>query len=332
MGMATDEKRKRVASKRYEGSLTGSEHGKRIEKEIKDSNKKRKRKSKCIVEPSSKINKDLDVGMKFELFWEPTQSWSSSEIKWNWNDGSYVIQCEDDINDTPLTYYINQYKYRYDVDLDDDESEKSKLPPKKKRKSKEKKSKSEKKKKVKKEKQAKPEKAKVTTRKPRTKKRPKKKTIKKKIVIRKEPNYSRLRIEKLFDDEKDAIEGIENSFMDFDDKVNELYGLRRSALDSFRAVNISDERLLKRLFLNKKKVPNPWLNWSVNVKTNCLDLAIKKNDYSMCQILLKYKRKQTKYAYNRVSLPMNRLKVSSGRIGAATFGHKIRSVKASRGE
>merc|ERR1712228_1170828 len=120
---------------------------KRIEKEIKDSNKKRKRKSKCIVEPSSKINKDLDVGMKFELFWEPTQSWSSSEIKWNWNDGSYVIQCEDDINDTPLTYYTNQYKYRYDVDLDDDESEKSKLPPKKKRKlSKSKKSKKSKKK------------------------------------------------------------------------------------------------------------------------------------------------------------------------------------------
>ena len=90
----------------YKHSTTQS-----IENEIQESNK-RKRKRKCVVLPSSKINKDLDVGMKFELFWEPTGSWSSSEIKWNWNDGSYVIACDDDINDTPLTYYIHQYKYR----------------------------------------------------------------------------------------------------------------------------------------------------------------------------------------------------------------------------
>ena len=156
------------------------------------------------------------------------------------------------------------------------------------------------------------------------------KTIKKKIV-RKEPNYSRLRIEKVWDDEIEAIKGVGDSFMDFDDRLNASFGLRRCALESFRAVKICDEQLMKRLFLNKRQVPNPWINWSVDIKKNCLDLAIERGNVSMCEVLLKYKRKKAKYAYNRVSLPTNRLQVGSGRIGAATFGHKVSKVKASRG-
>lgn len=73
----------------------------------KEMNKKRKRPRKIQVLPRSKQITNLKVGMKLELYWEPTKTWSNAVIRWNWNDGSYVIQCDhDDDPSTPLTYYI----------------------------------------------------------------------------------------------------------------------------------------------------------------------------------------------------------------------------------
>ena len=161
----------------------------------------------------------------------------------------------------------------------------------------------------------------------------KQRATKKKVVVRKPPSkVARLRLEKLFEDEKHSIDDVEDSFSDYTPKISTLYGLRRLCLETFRAVRIGDERLMKMLMKDKQNVANPWINWSVNVQTNCLDAAIESNNIAMVETLLKLKR-YSKYASNRVALPQSgrRLKLSSGHTGSHTFGHKVRAVKASRG-
>eukprot|EP01083_Nonionella_stella_P092242 258159_1 len=287
--------------------------------------KKRKRMKQRTVLPRNddKKTRDLDVGTRLELYWEPTESWSQAQIKWNWGDGSYVIECEDDENKhAPLTYYIDHYKYRYSLPLSDEDEEEE--PPKKKQKI------SKKSKRSKKAPKVKPQKAKLCARKTRSKKR-KKKTRK---LVRREPNYSRTRVEKLYSDEVQNIEDVEDSFTDFSEKLLMSSGLRRLSLEAFRAVHINDAKLMKTIFRDKENVADPWINWSCNIKKNCLDLAIKKNNLGMIRVLLKFKKKP-KYAQNRIALrhveARARLSTSSGHVGKATFGHKVRALNASRG-
>ena len=63
-----------------------------------------------------------------------------------------------------------------------------------------------------------------------------------------------------------------------------------------------------------------------------LDAAIKCNNMAMVELILKLKRR-SKYSNFRVKLPQSgqRLGVSSGNTGKATFGFKVRKVNASKG-
>ena len=47
---------------------------------------------------------------------------------------------------------------------------------------------------------------------------------------------------------------IEDSFMDFDEKICLKYGLRRLSLEIYRAVNIMDEKLIKLTFSDEYKL------------------------------------------------------------------------------
>ena len=154
--------------------------------------------------------------------------------------------------------------------------------------------------------------------------------------MRPPPKPGRLRVEKVTEEEKLQIDGIEDSFMNFEEDLNYHFGLRRLSLEMFRAVKTSQEALVKKIMLDKKHVHDPFLNWSCDVAENCIDFAIRQGNGPMVALLLKYKKKydglkQYKYRFGRVSLPKNNLEQKTGHLNKQTIGVMTRKVKSGRG-
>ncbi|KAL9658090.1 hypothetical protein ABK040_013004 [Willaertia magna] len=101
----------------------------------------------------------------------------------------------------------------------------------------------------------------------------------------------------------------------------------RTSKEVFRALNIKDYDLLKKVLENEKLINNIYINRSVDVELNCLQVAILNNDVEAVKIIYdeigKYR--------NRVGIRHYVESTDTGYCGRHTFGRRVKKVNMSRG-